>query len=87
MLESIKFEHCNTVIAESQEQYGTLHGLKLPGPEEVIITCWKPSWKDIFRMIWYRKLWMRSLTFGFDFTPMNLGTRRKDFYSLPSDKK
>lgn len=52
-MKPIKFKHQNITFAENQPEYGSLPALKLDTPEGHVITCWKLSFKERLRILFF----------------------------------
>ncbi len=94
-MKAITFPEVNTSIAKDQEDYNTLPsyvGKVGEKKEEVgVVCCFELDDKEINRIRKYKKIWFRSLTFGFPLQPFNLFAVRDYFqYSeetVTPDKK
>ena len=56
-------EEKEVVYAKDQPQYLPLPAV-VKGQEGRVITHWKLSWKERFRVLFYGSLWLQQLTFG-----------------------
>lgn len=63
----IDFPECNTVYAKDQPQYLPLPTYRAPDGE--VISCWQLSWRECFRLLLTRRLWLRQLTFNTPLQP------------------
>lgn len=86
-MKAIKFKHQNCVFAENQPEYTPLPALKLDSKESHVITRWKLTFKERFILLFTGKFWMSTLTFNYPYQPVFMTTRRKDVFSLPTDKE
>lgn len=86
MLKPVDFEDSNVEFAKDQDEYGSLSALRFDSIEGEVITCWKMSFRDRFKVLFTGVIWMRLLTFNRPLTPSNLSVNRKDMYSRPEDK-
>lgn len=86
-MKPVKFEQCNRVIAKNQDEYLTLHALVLDVPEGNVITKWKLTFWEKLTILWTGTIWMNLLCFHNPTTPSMLSTKRKDMFSLPTDKE
>lgn len=84
-MKGVKFKHQTSVHAENQPQYQSLPTLKLDTPEGHIISCWKLSFKERIKVLFFGRVWMSLLMFGNDLTPSHLSVNRKEVYSHPDD--
>ena len=60
-MKPIQFEEQNKVWAANQSPY-----LPLPAyvDDEQTISCWKMTWGERFRVLFFGRLWLRQLNFG-----------------------
>jgi len=85
-MKPIKFKHQNKVYAEDQPQYQPLPVLKIDGAEGNVISCWKLSFWERLRVLFFGKIWMNLMSFNKPLTPSFLSTDRKEVYSVPEDE-
>ncbi len=57
----VEFPEANTVFAKDQPEY---HPLPACFVDDRVITCWKLTFWDRFKMLFTGKLWLQQLTFG-----------------------
>ena len=86
-MKAVKFKHCNIAYAENQEEYETLHGLKLDSEKGEFIFCMKLSFWERLRVLFLGRIWVSLLTFNSSLTPSFISTNRIDHYSSPDDPK
>jgi hypothetical protein len=77
----IKFKGCNCVYAENQPEYLPLPSLKKVGVEGEVISCWQMSWRELFRVIFTRRIYLAVWTFNKSLQPQRI------FVTNPSEKK
>lgn len=83
-MKPIKFKHQNVVFAENQDEYLNLPALKLDSGE--VISCWKMSFKDRFKVLLTGKVWISLLSFNKPLTPYLMSINRKEIYKHLDDK-
>ena len=67
-MEPIKFPEHNTVYAEDQPEYLPLPVFKAEdGP---LVSCWKLTWRERFKVLFTGRLWLMSLTFNQPLQPI-----------------
>lgn len=86
-MKATNWDHSNCKIAENQDEYKTLHGLKLPGTEGYTITRWKLTFLERLRVLWTGIVWRNDMTFNRPFTPTFMSVHRKECYLIPTDKE
>jgi len=59
-MKPLDFPGTNVVFAANQPEYQPLPA-KVEGG--LATTCWRPSWRELWRIIRYRKIWLHQLTF------------------------
>ena len=79
----IKFKECNVTYAENQPEYLDLPGLRMPDGE--LITCWKLSFIERFKVLFMGNLWLSILTFNKPLQPLKM-TVDKPFYVAHKEK-
>lgn len=65
----IEFPEQTTVFAKNQPEYAPLPAWA-DGQE--VITCWRPTLGERFRLLFGGNLWLRQLTFGHPLQPVAL---------------
>lgn len=63
------FKEQTIEIAKNQPQYQTLPAL-VDKKKGVVISCWKLSWREIFTLLWTRRLWLSTMTFNEPLQPL-----------------
>jgi hypothetical protein len=86
-MKPIKFKHQNIVFAKDQPEYNQLPALKLDSPEGEVISCWKLSFKERFKVLFLGRIWLSIMSFNKPLTPTFLSVNRKDVYSHEDDEK
>lgn len=61
-MKPIEFPEQNVVYAKDQPQYLPLPAHRTPLGE--VISCWQLTWREAFRLLFTRKLWLRQLTYN-----------------------
>ena len=71
-MKPIKFHGHNAVFAENQEEYQPLPCLVADMKEggQNVISCWKLTWRERFKVLFTGKLWINSLKFGMTLQPI-----------------
>ncbi len=64
----IEFAGCNVVYGKDQEGVFPLPVCKFEDGEAV--SCWKLSWKEVFRIVFRRKIWVSIRTFNKPMQPI-----------------
>lgn len=85
-MKAIKFKGHNVVFAEHQEEYNSLPALKLKDDMGNVISCWELSFKERLIVLFTGKMWMNLCMFGQPLTPSFLSVKRKEVFSLDTDK-
>mgnify|MGYP000692882618 FL=1 len=84
-MKPINFKHANIDFAKNQDEYQTLPGLKIKGPEGHVISCWKPSFLERLKILFIGKIWLDLMCFNQPLTPSYLTANRKEVYTHPDD--
>jgi hypothetical protein len=63
----IVFAEQTTILAEHQPEYRPLPVCVAEDGE--VISCWRFTWRERFRLLFGGKLWLRQLTFGSPLQP------------------
>ena len=61
-MKPVSFSQQNIVIGGDQPEYLPLPAHLAKNGE--VISCWRLTWGEVFRLMFTRKLWLRQLTFG-----------------------
>lgn len=64
----ISFKEQNMVFAKDQPEYLPLPAFKSEDGE--VISCWSLSWKERIALMFFGRLWLRSLTFNKPLQPL-----------------
>jgi len=83
-MKGITFKGQNVVFAENQDEYISLPALRI---EDNVITCWRLSFKERLVILFTGRLWLNMLTFNKPLTPIFMSVKRKDVFSLSTDKE
>lgn len=70
------FKEVNVVFAKDQPEYLPLPAFK--SEEGEVVTCWKLSWRERFRVLFFGELWLSMLTFNKPLTPLFPTTKKTD---------
>ena len=68
-MKPVPFYKDNVTLAKNQEQYQNLPALSKNG---IVTTCWELTWWEYIKLIFTRKIWVNSLTFGAKLQPLRL---------------
>jgi hypothetical protein len=77
-MEPIEFPEQNALFAANQPEYLPLPGFKVPGPDGIVVSCWRLSYRERFRLLFTGKVWLGLMTFGKPLTPSRLSTKKED---------
>jgi hypothetical protein len=81
----VKFKHQNVVFAEDQPEYQPLPALRIEGPEGIVISCWKMSFKERVKVLFTGKVWLSLMSFNNPLTPSYMSVNRDDVFSFNED--
>ena len=70
------FKEVNVVFAKDQPEYLPLPAFK--SEEGEVVTCWKLSWRERFRILFFGELWLSMMTFNKPLTPLFPTTKKTD---------
>lgn len=85
-MQPIDFKHRNVIYAENQDEYQSLPALKLDTTEGEVISCWKLSFFERFKLLITGKIWLSLMCFNGPLTPSFMSVNRKDVYLHPDDE-
>jgi hypothetical protein len=77
-MEIVDFKESNVVYAKEQPEYKPLPSYKTE--DGTVVSCWKLSWKDKFKILFTGKVWVGILTFNSPLQPQYLSLNKKDFF-------
>jgi hypothetical protein len=63
-MKPVKFKHQTTVFAKDQSQYQPLPALVIDSPSGEVISCWKLSLKERFKVFVFGRVWMSLMSFN-----------------------
>lgn len=75
-MKPIAFKEHNVVFAKDQKEYQPLPALKFE--DGTVVTCWKLSWKEMFRLVFTRKIWLAQLSFNKPLQPQFVTVNKND---------
>jgi len=84
-MKPVEFKHQNIVFAKDQPEYQPLPALKLSTVEGEVISCWKLSFRERFRILFLGRVWLSLMSFNEPLTPSFLSTKRKEVFTHPDD--
>lgn len=76
-MKSVKFKECNVNFAENQDEYVTLPAFH-DSKAEVVISCYKVTFKELLKLMVTRKIWLGIMTFNEPLQPQLLSVNKKD---------
>ena len=74
-MKSIKFKGFNHTYAENQRESDPLYVLEDAG---AIVTCWKLTWREAFKVLWTRRIWHAQMTLGAPPQPIYKTTNKNE---------
>ena len=77
-MKPIKFKEVNIIYAEDQKEYIPLPALKYTDKEGTVVSCWKLSWRERFKIFFRGTMWLRMLTFQKPLTPVILTVEKSE---------
>lgn len=83
-MKPIEFKEQNVVYGKDQKEYQPLPALKFGDGE--VLTCWTLSWKELFRVIFTRKIWVAQLSFNEPLQPLFVTTDKYDVIQRTKDE-
>ena len=83
----VEFKHQNIVFAKDQPEYQPLPALRLETPQGEVISCWRMSFKERIKVLFFGRVWLSLMSFNKPLTPSYMAVNRKEVYSHPDDKE
>ena len=79
-MRSIQFEEVNTVVAENQSDFDTIH-VYYNEEENSLTACFQFSDEEIKEFLKTKKIWYKQFMYGKDgsLQPLILSTKKEDF--------
>lgn len=77
-MKPVKFKECNVTFGEGQKEYMPLPALRFD--DGTVVMCWKMSWKEMFKIILHRKVWVSLLTFNKPLQPTLVCADHKELF-------
>lgn len=84
-MQPVEFKHQNIVFAKDQPEYQPLPALRIDSPQGEVISCWRMSFKERLKVLFYGRVWLSLMSFNKPLTPSYMSVNRKDVYSHPGD--
>lgn len=84
-MKPIKFPEANVTFAENQPEYFPLPACRDEGGMGQVISCWKLSWYERLRVLFFGEMWMSLCMFGRPLTPSLLSTSKADMFAMKPD--
>jgi len=81
----VKFKHLNVEFGKNQDEYNTLPALRLDTPQGEVISCWKISFKERIKILFFGRVWLSLMSFNKPLNPSYMSVNRKDVYSHSDD--
>lgn len=86
-MRAIKFKDANVDFAKNQDEYHTLPALRIGDDNDTIITCYKLTFWERFRVLFKGRIWMSELNFNRSLTPRMFSTKNTDLYTTTRKRK
>ena len=67
-MKPIEFAGCNVVYGKDQEGVEPLPVCKFENGE--VVSCWRLTWKEAFKLLFKRKIWVSVLTYNKPLQPI-----------------
>lgn len=71
-MKPIPFKQQNTIFAENQSEYMPLPAHVTNDHNRQVTSCWRLSWKELFKLIFTRQVYVSVYTFGYPLQPQYL---------------
>ena len=85
-MQAIETKHTNFTYAKDQPPYKPLPVFRINDPNGTVVSCWKLSFKERLRMLFYGRIYLGVLTFRKPLQPVFLAVKRKEIYIHKTDK-
>lgn len=80
----VEFKEQNVVYGKDQDGYEGLPALHIQETGQVI-SCWKLSWKDFFKILFTRKVWLCELTFNMPLQPVLMTVNKNELFTTEEE--
>jgi len=77
-MKPINFKGANTLFAKNQSKYKPLPALTIEGKEGYVISCWRLSFKERLKVLFFGRVWLRLMSFNKPLTPSFMSTSKTD---------
>lgn len=85
-MKCVKFDGCNTVIAEGQDEYETVQGYRSPSdPQGVLVMCFELTFMERLRLLFSGMIWHQVMTFNQPLQPFLINTSMPDWLAAEVD--
>ena len=75
-----EFKEQNVVFAKDQKEYLPLPAYKEQSTEGYVVSCWKLSFLERLKLLFFGKLWVNVMTFNHPLQPMYFTVSKKDIF-------
>lgn len=76
---AVEFPQSNTIVAKDQPEYTPLPALLSGHPCGQMATCYRLTFRERLKLLWYGKLWIETLTFHRGVTPIRPSVNEPDW--------
>ncbi|XWN36064.1 MAG: hypothetical protein ROO71_08870 [Balneola sp.] len=84
-MKPIKFKEHNVVFAENQDEYQSLPALRDSSQFGYVITCWKLTFWERFKILITGKMWSNVITFHHPLQPQFFTVNKSDVIERKPD--
>lgn len=77
-MEAIVFKECNSVLGKNQPEYKPLPVFIDSSDFGIVVSCYKLTLKERFKLLFCNKLWLSQMTFKKPFQPLLLSVNKND---------
>ena len=86
-MKPVEFKHQSIVFAKDQPEYQPLPALRLETPQGEVISCWRMSFKERIKVLFFGRVWLSLMIFNKPLTQIYMALNLKEVYSHPDDKQ
>ena len=78
-MKPIVFKECNAIYECGKEEYIPLPSF-YDDKKGVVVTCYRPSLRDAFKILFTRRIWVWTMTLGKPWQPQYITADKKDLF-------
>jgi hypothetical protein len=80
-MDIVNFPEVNSTYGKDQPEYLPLPAHRVQDPTGTVISCWRLSWRERFKIIFTGRVWLSLLTFGQPIQPQLMTVDKPEMFN------